>query len=153
VSIDELFTQWATRSVLTIGIGDRGNEIGFGSISDAVRAARPDAATCQCGCGGGVVAATATDLLLPSAVSNWGAYGIAASLGLLSRDPGCLVTPAEESRLLQTAAVRGCRDGVRRRGTFSVDAVSGSVSVAVVRALEDLVVDTLSRPKNEDACA
>jgi len=139
ISVDECFRSWMANGVLTIGIGDRGNEVGFGSIAAAVRAIHPHAGRCRCGCGGGVVADTSTKLLLPSAVSNWGAYGIAASLALLTDDSGCLVTAAEEARMLRTAAVRGCVDGVHRRGLFSVDAVNGAVCLDVVAALERLV--------------
>jgi len=153
ISVDELFRAWMANGVLTVGIGDRGNEVGFGSIAGVVRAIHPHAARCRCGCAGGVVADTSSELLLPSAVSNWGAYGIAASLALLTDDPGCSVTVTEEARMLRTAAVRGCVDGVHRRGLFSVDAISGAVCLDVVRDLERLVALTRGSRDIEDACA
>jgi len=153
ISVDDLFERWTSDGVLTVGIGDRGNEIGFGRIADIVRAVLPEAATCQCGCGGGVVAETPTRWLLPSAVSNWGAYGLAAALALLSGDVGCMVRPSEETRMLQIAALRGCVDGVRRRGTFGVDAVRGGVCLDVVRTLERVVGDALEGNEQKNACA
>lgn len=136
VPIDCLFHEWTEAKILTIGIGDRGNEIGFGLLRDEVAKLRPETASCRCGCGGGVVSSTSTQLLLPAAVSNWGAYGIAAALAILANDEALLLDPDEETRLLQVAAVRGCVDGVQRRGGFGVDGISGQISVAVVRELQ-----------------
>ena len=139
VPIDCLFHEWTEANILTIGIGDRGNEIGFGLLRDEVAKLRPETASCRCGCGGGVVSSTSTQLLLPAAISNWGAYGIAASLAILANDEALLLDPDEETRLLQVAAVRGCVDGVQRRGGFGVDGISGHISVAVVRQLQRIV--------------
>ena len=136
VPIDCLLHEWTEANILTIGIGDRGNEIGFGLLRDEVAKLRPETASCRCGCGGGVVSSTSTQLLLPAAISNWGAYGIAASLAILANDEALLLDPDEETRLLQVAAVRGCVDGVQRRGGFGVDGISGQISVAVVRQLQ-----------------
>jgi len=138
VPIDCLFHEWAEAGILTIGIGDRGNEIGFGLLRDEVAKLRPETSSCRCGCGGGVVSSTSTQLLLPAAVSNWGAYGIAASLAVLANDEALLLNPDQEARLLQVAAVRGCVDGVQRRSGFGVDGISGEISVAVVRELQQI---------------
>ena len=139
ISIDALFNAWRERGALTLGIGDRGNEIGFGKWATTVQRLRPDTTTCRCGCGGGVVSTTETDLLLPAAVSNWGAYGLAAALALITSNASLLLHPTEERRLLQVAAVRGCVDGVYRRCGFGVDGIDGDTSVDVVRSLHDLV--------------
>lgn len=151
--IDCLFHKWAEADILTIGIGDRGNEIGFGVLRDEVAKFRPETANCRCGCGGSVVSSTSTQLLLPAAVSNWGAYGIAASLAILANDEALLLDPDEETRLLQVAAVRGCVDGVRRRGGFGVDGISGQTSVAVVRRLQQIAQRAIKTSNNKSACA
>jgi hypothetical protein len=39
---------------VTIGIGDGGNEVGFGTIGRALEASLPLARSCGCGCGGGI---------------------------------------------------------------------------------------------------
>ncbi|MFC2095209.1 glutamate cyclase domain-containing protein [Candidatus Bipolaricaulota bacterium] len=153
IPIDSLFVRWDEADVLTIGIGDRGNEIGFGTLRDQVVRLRPETATCRCGCGGGVVSSTRTQLFLPAAVSNWGAYGIAASLGILCDNEALLLKPHEEARLLQVAAVRGCVDGVRRRGGFGVDGISGQTSVAVVEELGRIATRVIKAGDNENACA
>ena len=85
---------------------------------------------------------TETEELLPAAVSNWGAYGLAAALALITSAENLALHPHEERRLLQVAAVRGCVDGVHRRCGFGVDGIEGERSVAVVRSLYDLVSQT-----------
>jgi len=144
-SIDDLFLRWTELGATTIGIGDRGNEIGFGGLHDLVCELIPRARTCACGCGGGIATTTATQFLYPSAVSNWGAYGVAAALAILTGDPSLLLLPEEEERLLRVAAVRGCCDGVHRRGVFGVDGLPGRVSVDVVAALRSLVLKECGR--------
>ena len=67
--LDGLFLLSDTPSV---GIGDGGNEIGMGNISDAV-ARRLDRVPCT----------VKTDRLVIATVSNWGALGLCAALGEL----------------------------------------------------------------------
>ena len=153
VPIDCLFHEWAEAEILTIGIGDRGNEIGFGLLRDEVARLRPETASCRCGCGGGVVSSTSTQLFLPAAVSNWGAYGIAAALAILANDKALLLDPTEEARLLQVAAVRGCVDGVQRRSGFGVDGISGQISVAVVGELQQIAQRAIRTSDDKSACA
>ena len=153
IPIDHLFHEWTGSKTLTIGIGDRGNEIGFGRFRDEVARLRPETASCRCGCGGGVISTTPTQLLLPAAVSNWGAYGIAAALAILVNEEALLLDPDEETRLLQVAAVRGCVDGVQRRGGFGVDGISGQTSVAVVRELQRIAQRAITMSDNKSACA
>ena len=134
-SIDETFRELNQREALTIGIADRGNEVGFGGLRDLVCERIPAARVCSCGCGGRIAAATPAKLLLPAAVSNWGAYGVAAGLALLTGTPDLALKPEEEERMLKVAAVRGCRDGVRRRGLYGVDGFPGDASVRLTAQL------------------
>jgi hypothetical protein len=143
ISIDSLFGQLAAAGRLTIAIGDRGNEIGFGAIRDEVLALVPEARRCTCGCRGGTAAVTPAKLLYPAAVSNWGAYGLCAGLALALGDRSLALRPEEEQRLLNVAAIRGCRDGLLRTAAFGVDGISGSISIHVVDALCELVDSVL----------
>lgn len=70
-----LFEAARQRGVLTIGVGDPGNEIGMGAIADTVKRLLPYGAECQCSCAGGVADATEVDVVVPGTCSNWGAYG------------------------------------------------------------------------------
>lgn len=65
---------------LTVGVGDNGNEIGFGNIADRAAALTPAGVHVD----GGFFAATSVDYLLPAAVSNFGCYAIVAALAVAS---------------------------------------------------------------------
>lgn len=80
--LDYLFFEAAERGILTIGIGDGGNELGCGKIHDAVRERIPH--------GEKVASNVATDILVISSISNWGAYGIEACLAALTGKPAAL---------------------------------------------------------------
>ena len=138
-SIDVFFEAYAERGIPTLAIADLGNEIGFGVLYDLARSILPEGGACRCACGEGIVSRSSTDLLLPAAVSNWGAYGLAAALALLTERPDAALKPEEEARMLKVAAVRGCRDGVRRRGVYGVDGIAGETSVRLVKALCTIV--------------
>ena len=84
-------------------------------------------------------------IFIPAAVSNWGAYALAAAIALLTGHSACALEPEEERRMLNVAAVRGCCDGIRRRGAFGIDGLDGEASVRVVAALRDLVRQALAR--------
>jgi D-glutamate cyclase len=138
IAIDKLFLEWQAAETTTIGIGDRGNEVGFGALRETVLQLSPSSSICRCGCDGGVVSSTSAKLFLPAAVSNWGAYGIAAALAILEGNETLLLLPSEEERLLHVAAVRGCVDGVHRRGGFGVDGLAGQTSIDVVQKLQEI---------------
>ncbi len=143
ISIDALFRRMAAAGKPTVAIGDRGNEIGFGAIRDALLTLAPEVRRCTCGCGGGTAAITAADVLFPAAVSNWGAYALGAALAVANEDRSLLLLPQEEERLLNVAAVRGCRDGLLRTAAFGVDGISGIASIHVVSALCAVVESVL----------
>ena len=139
ISIDALFVELNTEGTLTVAIGDRGNEVGFGAIRDELLSLVPEARRCTCGCGGGTAAATPAEFLYPAAVSNWGAYGLCAGLALATGNRSLALRAEEEERLLNVAAVRGCRDGLLKTAAFGVDGISGWTSIRIVGALCELV--------------
>ena len=143
--VDRLFVDLHHAGIPTLGIGDQGNEVGFGKLGKAIGRINPRTRTCTCGCAGGTAAATPTRYLYPAAVSNWGAYGLAAALALLVKDPSIALRPEEERRMLHVAAVRGCCDGAHRRGTYGIDGIAGDASVRLVGALYDLVNEEIAR--------
>jgi len=78
--IDELIEEARRQKILTVGIGDGGNEVGMGNVVKMVREGVAYGDRCQCPCKGGIACVTKTDVLLAASVSNWGAHGIAAVL-------------------------------------------------------------------------
>jgi hypothetical protein len=82
--VDILFEQAKAAGILTIGVGDGGNELGCGLIREAVLTAVPNGQRCQCPCGGSVVPRFVPDVLIIAAISNWGTYAVEAALALLT---------------------------------------------------------------------
>jgi len=146
--VDRLFNELCGAEKITIGIGDLGNEVGFGTLRETVERLNPRARTCSCGCGGGIASATVTEYLLPAAVSNWGAYGLTAALALLVGGSEIPLRPEEEARMLRVAAVRGCCDGVRRHAGYGIDGHEGEISVRLVAELYELVRRCLDGEKS-----
>lgn len=134
--LDLLFAEAARRSIPTVGVGDGGNELGMGLVAGAVRDHVPFGDLCRCGCGGGIGAATATDVLVTAGVSNWACYAIAAVLAVRLGMPDLLHTPEAERRLLRRGAELGLLDGVAGVVGESVDALPASTHVAMVELVE-----------------
>lgn len=108
----------------TIGIGDGGNEIGMGNITEALKDLDIHAA------------ATQVDELLIADVSNWGAYGIIAFLSLWNeRDLLGEIKPLE---ILEYLSQLGSVDGVTRANELTEDGLpveEGNSVIAELRAL------------------
>jgi hypothetical protein len=134
-----LFEEAARRRVLTIGIGDRGNEIGFGAIQAVPRRLLPFGRRCTCPCGAGVVDATTVDVLVTATVSNWGAYGIAACLAALLDRPEVMHDAVTEARMLRCCIDAGGIDGFSCRPIPQTDGMVEAVHLGVVSLLNELV--------------
>ena len=111
---DEFIEEMNRSGKLTIGMGDGGNEIGFGAIFDEARRVVPRGADCGCPCHDGLVTSTATKIVFPVSVSNFGAYATASALGVLAERPLLLVSPERIAAAVEACVTNGCLDG----GTF-----------------------------------
>ena len=120
-----VFDPFLTRaSCPTIAIGDGGNEIGMGKIAGAIAALDIRVAVTDC------------DELLVADVSNWGAYGLLAFLGLWSqRDLLGEFSPLATLRYLSE---RGSVDGVTRENTLTEDGMAPTEGDAVIREIRQL---------------
>lgn len=98
----------------TVGIGDGGNEIGFGAMFDPARELVPRGADCGCPCEDGIVTSTGTSIVFPAAVSNFGAYAIAAAAAILRDAPESFPSADDVAGAMAAAVDEGCLDG----GTF-----------------------------------
>ncbi len=137
--IDILIRKAKERGILTIGIGDGGNEIGMGVIADELRRWLPYGKKCRCPCGGSIVPTTKTDLLVPAAVSNWGAYGISAMLALLEGNREIFHSPKIEQQVLHACVDAGLIDGGSGYVSGGVDSLPMSVHMSMVDLLGALV--------------
>lgn len=124
--------------VPTIAVGDGGNEVGMGLIKEFIREHVKYGARCQCPCQGGIAPEQSVDALVVAAVSNWGAYGVAAAL--------CLLTghvwehsAAQEARILEAAAGVGLCDGPSGWVGPVVDGLGSEIHQALVTLLAECV--------------
>jgi hypothetical protein len=129
------------RGVFTVGIGDGGNEIGYGLIREEANEIyrRAYGKTCQCGCGGGEATSTSTDVLISAAVSNWGAYGVSAVLAYMLEDPMVLQDADTERRMVEAMAAKGAVAAGLGASLPIVDGTSAAVQQAIVTILQEIV--------------
>jgi hypothetical protein len=137
--IDTLFASANEREILTIGIGDGGNEIGCAAIRDSVLQAVPHAARCACPCGGTTVPQVSTDLLIAAAISNWGAYGVEAGMALLLERPEILHTRDIDARVHDLCAAAGANNDGPGLLDVGADAVAGPLHGHIVDLLGRMV--------------
>lgn len=123
------------RGILTIGVGDGGNEIGFGKIRDAIVEIQPF--------GSKIGTVTGTDILISTAVSNWGGYGIAAALAGLVGNLDVLHGVDDEYRMLDRCIAAGAMDGLTLRVVPMVDGTSTAVQGAMVTMLREIIGNSL----------
>jgi hypothetical protein len=141
-----VLTEAARRDVLTVGVGDHGNELGFGRISDAVRQIHPFGGRCQCPCGAGMACAVKTDVLVVATMSNWGMYGIEAVLAVLLRRPDLPHPPVMTRRIIHACLDAGGLEAMWGTKLYLVDGAEGESSESVVQMLGDLVRNALADP-------
>ena len=127
------------RDILTVGIGDRGNEIGFGRIEDEV-----DAAYAASEGFTGTACRVPTDHLVVSGTSNWGAYGIEAMLALLTETPEAMHMAEQEIRVLEHHTIAGSADAITHKSKNYVDGTAEEVQRGIVGILHNIVENRLS---------
>jgi hypothetical protein len=127
----EFFYEAERRGVLTIGIGDRGNEIGFGAITEVPRRVLPF--------GEQATDSTVVDVLVTAAVSNWGASAIAAALAAMLDRPEVMHDTDTESRMLHRCIEAGGIDGFGCTPIPVTDGMREAVHVGVCALLNEMV--------------
>jgi hypothetical protein len=123
--LDALFLE-ASRRVVTIGVGDGGNEIGMGALR--TRLVRAGARLNK------VASVVAARHPVVAGVSNWGAYGIVVELSRLARRP-LLHTGDDERRMIEACVKAGAVDGITRKHEATVDALPVEAHVGMVELL------------------
>lgn len=109
---DVLWDLMRKQGILNIAIGDLGNEIGMGAIAEHIRRYVPFTAKgeCQCGCGGGILAASTADYVITATCSDWGCYGLMAALAYLKKDMEILHREEMEAEVMRVASRSGLID-------------------------------------------
>lgn len=135
------------RGIFTIGIGDGGNEIGYGVIHDEYNAIfqRIFNESCACGCGGGQATVTASDVLVTACTSNWGAYGVSAMLAHLLGNKLALQDVETERRMQEAQALAGAVDVLH--GTLPyVDGTTLLAQLSIVALLHEIIANAAAKP-------
>jgi hypothetical protein len=96
--LDEIVLEAKKRGVITIGVGDGGNELGCGLIKEDVAKYHPN---------GKIIASNvSTDCLVFASISNLGSYGIAGAAAAISSD--AYVLPSREVLFSALAKAASC---------------------------------------------
>jgi hypothetical protein len=126
-----LFDEAARRGIPSLGIGDNGNELGFGLIADAVAKYKPN--------GERLCTRVKTDVLVPANTSNWGAYAVEAALAALVGKPELMHSAETERRMIEACVAAHGVDGSTGRHTLQVDGMPADASCAIVTLLGCIV--------------
>jgi hypothetical protein len=137
--IGRLFEECRKEGILTIGIGDGGNEIGMGNIYDTVREVVPYGDHCKCPTNCGIADSTLVDVAVVATVSNWGAYGIEACLAAMTGKSGALHTGEEELRIIRECIDAGGLDGPAKVPRPFLDAIPAKIDVAILDFLGEII--------------
>ena len=139
------------QGVPNIAIGDLGNEIGMGTIADHIKKYVPftDKGECQCGCGGGILSATAADNIITATCSDWGCYGLMAALAYLKKDMEILHHEEMESEVMRVAARSGFID---MTGSLlpGIDGFSTRMNVGIVSLMRQCTAYAVRFSHNSD---
>lgn len=139
-----IFQEASKRKILTIGFFDGCcMEIGTSVIKDIVKNLPEDfpyAAKCQCPCGAGTTAATEVEIGIPSAICNWGPYGIAACLSAMLDNPSVLHDPDLEVKIIARCVEKGALEGTTNEATLVVDEIPAETHASFIRLLRQAVV-------------
>lgn len=111
----------------SIGIGDGGNEIGMGNVTDALEKLDIIPSITKC-----------TELVIAS-VSNWGAYGIIAALSLLHKKD--LFTCFNTLEIMDFLITSGSVDGTNFRAEYTEDGHSLKVGEEIIKNLRSVIFE------------
>ncbi|WP_191089826.1 glutamate cyclase domain-containing protein [Nesterenkonia ebinurensis] len=137
--IDTLYERMRERSVPTFAIGDFGNELGMGAIAETVIAETPAGGNCGCGCGGGTANEVPADVTLACAVSDWGAYAVAAALSCILQNPNVFPDEASYRRITSAAVLAGAIDGTARLAIPDIDGIPACYHERFISQLAEIV--------------
>jgi hypothetical protein len=92
----------------------------------------PTGAKCGCPCGSGIASATATDLLVVAAVSNWGCTGIEACLASYLDFPEVLHDGDTELEAIKISSMAGGNHALSGMSEVWVDGIPGRLHAYLV---------------------
>ena len=130
--LDDLFLEASQKGLTTIGVGDGGNEVGMGKVFAEALSTIDH--------GQDIASTVATDFCIAAGVSNWGAYGLAGALSVLS---GRDLLPAADGCMRdieRVVRIGGAVDGVTHRREPTVDGLHPSVSIRMLENIRRQII-------------
>lgn len=127
---DNLFIKAREQGIPVIGIGDGGNELGMGNVSEAVSAtiAPHDNFSCP----------VISNYCICCGVSNWGGYAVSAVLALVKSD-NLLLDEDSIMNLIAKGVEAGAVDGVSGKCEVTVDGLPLSWEKSIISTLHKII--------------
>ena len=145
--MDYIFKKASGLNILTVGVGDGGNEIGMGVLGGELGTILPVTQKCRCPCGGGSAAVTRTDVLITGTCSNWAVTALEGAIALVTGNRHALHTNSVDWRTLSACSAAGGIDGgVNYNTDPAVDDIPWPGYRAAVDLCRDIVDRALGRP-------
>jgi len=129
--LDDLFLQCRTSGITTIGIGDGGNELGMGGVSDAVDRHTGKTLSCR----------TEADFCICAGVSNWAGYAASALVSCLMNENLMAGEPVL-NKILKAIAAAGAVDGITAAPGITVDGLEPAWESGIYRDLYRFASDS-----------
>jgi hypothetical protein len=129
--VDHFVDAAHANGVLTIGIGDGGNEIGLGNILDEVIDIVPG--------GEKIGAACKADILVLASIANWGSYAIEACIAAALHKPEVLHSLADERRVVDGSVNAGFIDPATGIPNGWIDGTPPICSESILELLRQMV--------------
>ena len=145
--VDHLFAKARSRGILTVCIGDGGNELGMGLIKEVIRKNVPYGGKCQCPCQIGLAPEFAPDVLVCATVSNWGASGLEACLAAHCGNANILHSAEMEMNVIRACTDAGALDGLTGLVGSFVDTLPAKICADVVEILQTILQNALNPPR------
>lgn len=138
--VDTMFHTHTALGRPSLGIGDGGNEVGFGSLRETLVQRLPHINQAdKTPCGGGVFSTVPTTKLVVGSTSNLGAYGVCAALALLRNDISLCHSPDQEFALHHVGVGLGLTDGGGGGVIAACDGIPADANAAVVLLMRSIV--------------
>jgi hypothetical protein len=128
--LDPYFQEARENNIITIGIGDGGNELGLGNMYEYFKTAVLD--------GEKNCTVTCSDYIVLAGVSNWAGYAIASLLKQTS-EINNLYKPSLLDCLLTTIVKYGAVDGIRKKPTKTVDGLVVGFESKILEEINKLI--------------
>lgn len=132
---DILFEQASEQGIITIAVGDGGNEVGMGKVRPCIIDSLYN--------GSQICAAVSTDFLIISGVSNWGGHALAAALSIMAG--AMLLHDVDmEMRLLESMQEAGAVDGFTKKRGMTVDGLSMADNLEILDLIRNTVQSAIN---------